>query len=193
MPKVVDADARRSELIDAVAGQITKVGMDGVTMREVARAAGWTTGAVSHYFTDKRELVMATFHARADASRARIEAAVDAGANRLDALVDGSLAIDDERRADWRVFLAFWGAAIGNPELTKAQRERHRGFDRILVRAVREEQAAGHIRSELDATREARRLVALLDGIAVQALFQPGHWPPAEQRRCVADHLATLR
>jgi len=49
------------------------------------------------------------------------------------------------------------------------------------------------VRADLDPAHEARRLVAVLDGIAVQAIFRPDRWPPAEQLQVVEEHLATLR
>ena len=193
MPKVVDSEQRRAELTRVTAGEIARVGLDGVTLREIARAGGWTTGIVSHYFVDKRDLLLATFRSRADAARDRIDVSLAGGASMLDAIVDSALPLDEEGALNWKVWLAFWGAAVGDPELSAAQQDRHRSFHRAIAQALAAEQAAGRLRQELDVDHEARRLVAVLDGIAVQAVFEPQCWPAAVQRRVVAEHVATLR
>ncbi len=193
MPRVVDADKRRAELVELTAGEIARAGLERLTLRGLARAGGWTTGTVTHYFVDKRDLLIATFHSRADAARRRSELLIAAGANALDAIVDSVLPVDEERLADWNVWLAFWGAAIGDDELTAIQHERQRSFMDTIARALEIERGEGRLRADIDLAREARHLVALLDGVALQAAFQPDTWPPVEQRRVIAAHLATLR
>ena len=192
MPKVVDVEQRRAQLTRAVAVQIARAGMDGVTLREVARTAGWTTGAVAHYFTDKRELLLATYQSRADLIRDDVAASVASGLTALEALIEHSLPLDEERHTNWQVFLAFTGAAIGDPELTSAHQVRSRSFHASVGEALRSEVDGGRLPAGLDLAHEARRLVALLNGVAVQAVFDPSTWTAAEQRRVVAEHLSTL-
>jgi AcrR family transcriptional regulator len=193
MPRIIDADKRRAELVELTAGEIARAGLERLTLRGLARAGGWTTGIVTHYFVDKRDLLIATFHSRADAARRRSELQMAAGAGALEAIVESVLPVDEERLANWKVWLAFWGAAIGDEELTAVQLERHRSFMDTVVRALDTERREGRLRADLDIAREARHLVALLDGVALQAAFQPDTWPPVEQRQIVAAHLATLR
>jgi AcrR family transcriptional regulator len=192
MPKVVDSAQRRAELTEVTASEIARVGLDGITLRDIARAGGWTTGIVNHYFTDKRDLLLATFRSRADAARQAVERRLAEGATPLEAIIESALPLDEEGTLNWRVWLAFWGAAVGDDELTDAQQARHHTFHASISAALRAEQAAGRLLADLDAEHEARRLVAVLDGIAVQAVFDPEHWPPATQRRIVGEHLATL-
>jgi len=71
MPKVVNADQRRVELADAAARVIARNGIDGASLREVAAEAGWTTGALVHYFANKRELLAFTLQASLDQRRSR--------------------------------------------------------------------------------------------------------------------------
>ncbi len=192
MPRIVDHAQRRSELVEVTAREIARVGLDGVRLREVGERAGWTTGAVSHYFTDKRALLLATFRSRRLVASRSIEAALAAGATELEAIVEAVLPVDDERTLNWKVWLAFWGAAVGDDELAAEQRRRYDEFCTSLRSAVRAEQRAGRLPAHLRPADEARRLAALLDGIAVQAVFAPTLWPPATQRRFVADHLTAL-
>jgi AcrR family transcriptional regulator len=193
MPRVVDAEQRRAELVELTAAEIARDGLEQLTLRGLARAGGWTTGIVTHYFVDKRDLLIETFRSRADAARRRVEVARAAGATALEAIIDSALPLDGERLANWKVWLAFWGAAVGDDELTAVQLERHRSFVDTIERALEAERSARRLRVDVDIAYEARRLVALLDGVAVQAVFQPDRWPPEEQRRMIDDHLTPLR
>ena len=192
MPRVVDPEQRRAELVEVTAAEIARVGLDQLTLRGIARAGGWTTGMVSHYFVDKRELLIETFRSRANAARARIDRAQADGQSGLRAVVASALPLDDELLAGWKVFLAFWGAAVGDAELTTIHVERHRSFTKAVEQAMRAEQEADRFRPDLDLEQEANRLVALLDGVALQAIFQPDRWSPEEQLRVIDEHLAPL-
>lgn len=193
MPKVVDAEQRRAELVDLTARQIARLGLERVTLREVARAGGWSTGIVSHYFSDKRDLLLATFRSRAEHAGNLARDLVDQGYAPLDAFVDAVLPLDDERLLNWQVWLAFWGSAIGDEELSAAQQSRHDSFQQDLMAALATERTQGRLRPDVDLEHEALRLIMVLDGIALQAVFSPDHWPEAAQRRMVTEHLATLR
>ena len=57
MPKIVNHEARREELVEATWRVIARAGMVGATMREIAREAGVSTGILAHYFTDKEDLL----------------------------------------------------------------------------------------------------------------------------------------
>jgi len=57
MPLIVDHDARRREVGAIAARLIATSGLEGVTVRDVARIAGFSTAVVSHYFDNKRALL----------------------------------------------------------------------------------------------------------------------------------------
>jgi len=178
MPKVVDIDERRHELAAAAAQLIARDGVGAATMRGVAAEAGWTTGALTHYFADKRELLLFTF---CD-SLARRHAARDARETiaPLDALVrslEGALPVDEERRRHWMVTIAFCAQAAGDDELSTAQRDAYRAFRAHIAGLV---DAAG-IANGAAAEARAEQLIAVADGIALQALFAPGDWPQRRQ------------
>lgn len=193
MPRVVDAEQRRRELIDLTAREIARSGLDHVTLREVARAGGWSTGIVSHYFSDKRELLLATFRSRAEHAGSLARQLVQQGYAPLDAFVAAVLPLDDERLLNWQVWLAFWGAAVGDADLSAAQRDRHDSFQRDLMTALSEERNRGRLRPDADLEHEALRLIMVVDGIALQVVFSPDRWPAQAQRRMVAEHLEGLR
>ena len=189
MPKFVDIDERRAELAAAAAQLIARSGLGAATMRDVAAEAGWTTGALTHYFSDKRELLLFTFRS----SLAQRHAARDARERMApkDALVrslEGALPLDDERRRHWMVTVAFCAQAAGDEELSRAQRDAYRDFrDRIAELVGR----FGPVSLE-EATARAEHLIAVADGIAVQALFDPTGWPADRQLSRLHDAIEPL-
>jgi len=190
MPKIVDPDQRRTAVICACTRQIAKGGLANVTLRSVARAGGWTTGMVNHYFADKDDLLRATYKARADRARSFLDGLVANGATLLEAAVETGLPVDDDRALDWRVFLAYMGEALGDRHLAGLHQRRTARFLATLTGAIEVEQAAGRFSAAADASAEAGTLLAVLDGIAVLAAFDRRGWPPDRQRRVVAEHLA---
>ena len=51
--------------------------VDAVTVRDVAASVGMSTAIVSHYFRDKRELLLFTFGAAAESARTRLNAVLE--------------------------------------------------------------------------------------------------------------------
>ncbi|MBM4367754.1 MAG: TetR/AcrR family transcriptional regulator [Deltaproteobacteria bacterium] len=59
MPRVVDAAAERDGILDRCLLPFARDGYGLVRMRDVARAAGVSTGKLYHYFPDKRSIAVA--------------------------------------------------------------------------------------------------------------------------------------
>jgi AcrR family transcriptional regulator len=178
MPKVVDPDQRRSELADAAARVIARSGIDGASLREVAAEAGWTTGALVHYFANKKELLAFTLQASLERRRSRDRASMSP-AEALRVTLRSALPTTPETTLHWIVTLAFAAQASADADLAVIQREAYLDF-RATVTAL----VAGESGPRDEAEREAERLIALVNGIALQALFAPDLW--TEQRQLAA-------
>jgi len=190
MPKVVDADERRADITDAAARLIARAGVGAATLRDVAAEAGWTTGAITHYFEDKRELLLRTFEASLEHRKSvRVQREADTPAvDSLRTSLEGALPLDVERRRHWMVTVAFCSVAAGDEELAQAQRDAYREFRDHIAELVVEAKLADPKR----AAGLAERLIASADGIAIQALFDPQHWTAQRQRDTLAAAIAFL-
>ncbi len=189
MPKVVDVELRRAELAHAAARLIARSGIEAATMREVAAEAGLTTGALTHYFADKHELLLTTFQASLARRRSqRPPAAGTPPEALLLASLEGALPVDDDRWMHWMVTIACCSQAAGDPELADAQSQAYAEFAGYIGDLAR---ACG-LAQRSDAAEVAATLIAVADGIAVQALFHPGGWPAERQRAVLHSMLATL-
>ncbi|MEO1057365.1 MAG: TetR family transcriptional regulator C-terminal domain-containing protein [Actinomycetota bacterium] len=181
MPKVVDHEQRRAELVDAAIDAIADVGLERVTLREIAQRVGATTGTIGHYFRDKDELLVATLHHLAELLAQPDSTAV----NFTHARLGLHLPIDEASRRHWRVWLAYCGAAPSSPTLLAAY---HEFYARI------EQSVADHLERNGvdDATEIAGAIVAAVDGIGLCASVAPELWPVERQQRTLHRLLDNL-
>jgi AcrR family transcriptional regulator len=195
MPKVVDHEARRAELAEAVWRLASREGLEALTVRRVAAEAGWSTGALVHYFRDKEELVLFAFETVADRAGRRIARAAERITDPLEltrAMLAEMLPLDPERQAEVRVWFAFLGLALTRPTLARAQRDAYRTCRGFLADTLATAQAEGRVEPEMDSSREAAALVALVDGLAVQAAFEPRSLGAKRMKEIVDASLARL-
>ncbi len=192
MPIVVDHDERRHYIASVVERVIAKQGMDAVTIRNVAREAGFRSTLISHYFRDKKEMLTFTL----DSIRMRAAVRVDRefeDQHDLAACLDTLLPTSDERLSDWQAWFGFWEKATFDPDLAAVRQAvidaTHDTLRRLLERA----RDRGDLPRELDCEFHARRLQVVFNGISAQVVMRPDGWPPAAQRSLVAVEIELMR
>lgn len=194
MPKLVDHEERRRELGEAVWRVIRSRGVDSASIRTVAREAGWSPGALRHYFTSQSELLTFAMQMVVERIEARLSALEPAADPRraVEQRLHELLPLDEERRAENEVWLAFAARALVDPQL----RARHEEVDEELRRAARatleELGSAGRLRPGLELDLEAERLHGLLDGLALHTAMRPNRMSPEVIRSVLARHLDSL-
>ncbi len=187
VPKIVDHDERRERIAEAAWRVIEREGPEGANLRRIAREAGHTTGVVTHYFRDKRELMAFAFGLVVERSTSRMAgAAAEAG-------VTGALAqllpLDEERRRETTVWLALMGASLADPDLAVELRRRYRRAREATLPVFREALAEAQAGDPDDVADE---LLAAVDGITVDALTDPERFPPDRQMALLRRALARL-
>ncbi|WP_066933986.1 TetR/AcrR family transcriptional regulator [Streptomyces sp. NBRC 110611] len=214
MPKIVDPQARRRAVAEAVLRVVRREGVEGASLRNVAAEAGLAVGSVRHYFSDHDEVMifaMKELNARieyrvgghaerllaaaADNGDSADDVAAAAGERRTRAeeLLAEFLPLDDERREEGMLWQAFTTAARTRPELRPHAVELESGMRVLLTRMLRGGQEAGSLPEDLDLELETLRLSALLDGLTFQATLEPDRVTPELLRRVLHRHLETLR
>lgn len=188
MPKVVDHEERRGAIARAACEVIGAAGLNGTTVRDIAAAAGCTTGMVMHYFQSKEEVLLAALTTATEAVRDRMLARLDDPATALSDLLCECLPMDDRRRLEWRVWIAFWDSAVHDPRLAAEQRARYRTWREALQVILL---SMGHRPGRrLDEVAEA--VMTVIDGVGIQAMFDEERWPPARQERYLRAQLEHL-
>lgn len=175
MPKIVDHEQRRAELADAVLDVIARDGIKAVTQRAVARAAGWSTGVLNHYFASHHDLLVGALRRAAEIQgRTFKQLRGDSSLTpmqRLHRLVESVLPLDARRVAMTRIFLVFSAEAVSSPEAREEVADYLHNWRRVVQRVIAEAQEAGELASSLDPAALAAELVALSDGLAMHAIL----------------------
>jgi AcrR family transcriptional regulator len=190
VPKVVDHEQRRRELAEAVWRVIRSNGVDGASVRTVAQEAGWSAGALRHYFRTQSELLDFAIELAAERIRQRVAALqlADDPRRAVEQLLSELLPLDDERRAENEVWLGFTTRALIDPQL----RERYAEIDDALRAAsLRAIEMLG-LPAGRERTLEAERLHAVLDGLALHAAMRPERLPPRRILAVLRRHLDEL-
>ncbi|MGY4540121.1 AcrR family transcriptional regulator [Arthrobacter sp. UYNi723] len=201
MPKIVDAEARRAEIVEAVFRIIAVDGLERASLREVADEAGLAVGSVRHYFAGSEELLSHSFAAVVDRITGRLTAALPAMAatkpgtgphrDAVLTLLSEFLPLDEERAVDACVWMAFKNAARIRPFLAAEADRSHREVAAVVgqvITALVPDDGDG----QQSLAVEAERLLATLDGLCMHALLQPA-WMTAQMCHDVLDrHLKSL-
>ncbi|RWZ52796.1 TetR family transcriptional regulator [Labedella phragmitis] len=195
MPKIVDHDERRATVLEATWRVISQQGLEAATVREIAKAAGVSNGALAHYFTNKDDVLI-------QAHKLAYQRVYDRVAERaagldtfelLSEMLHEAMPLDDERRTEALIDLSYMGRAITNPALAEVRADSMvvaRGWWTDGLTAARD---AGALRADLDITLTVNELLVLIDGISVQAVLYPENMRPDVQRSLVDAFLARIR
>ena len=192
MPKSVDPGEKRAELVAASWDVIAAEGLKGATLRRVAAEAGCTTGALTHYFSDRRSLLVGALRAAHFQAGARMREASRRSADpleQLEAILLEALPLDAARLREWRVWLAFWAEAMNDAELAKENARRYTEWRALLLEVV-----APLRQDAATAEREVDDLIALVDGLGLRITRESANGAQANDstRDCQAQLLRQL-
>ena len=195
MPRVVDHTARRAALTGALWRVVRQAGIQAVSVRAVAAEAGTSPSSLRHYFTTTDELWGFALTAVTERVEARLRAQWSelVGRHGARTILEQFLPLDDDRRTEIEVYLAFIGRAHTDPALRAIRDDADLRALAGLRYALDLLAAAGEVGADRDLETETGRIYALLDGLAMHGALMPDRYPPAQQRQILAAHLAELR
>lgn len=194
MPKIVDHQKRKEQIAEAVWRVICRSGMDSVSVRTVASEAGMSLGSLRHYFSSQSELFAFSMRLVSERANRRIAELKTTGNPRRDIemVIAELLPLDEVRRTEAKVWLAFAGKSVSDPDILALNREVHEqlyaGIKGMLTRLAERGLAAPGIDPDL----ETKRLHALVDGLVVHHASFPEQITAEEMVRIVARHLDGL-
>ena len=149
----------------AVAVQVfNERGYDGTSMEDLSQRLGIAKAAIYHHVSGKEELLRLALDRAldglsgvADAARDSQEPAID----RLERLVRGSVAVLHEELPYVTLLLRL----RGNTAVERAALVRRRAFDRLVADLVKQAEADGDIRPDVDPQVTARLLFGLVNSV----------------------------
>ncbi|MDF3831599.1 TetR/AcrR family transcriptional regulator [Cupriavidus basilensis] len=184
-------ERKRIEVLEATWRAILRVGLENVTIREIAAEMGATTGAVVHYFRTKDEVLIYALDHLISGLVAEVESRLNGvtGIARLETILYASLPLDEEGETGWRIWLAFLKASVGSEMLSVEHKRRYAFMRDSLAGELVALQKQKLIRGSLDLAMEADAMVALVDGLGVGRVIDPDRFAPAQQRMLVKRHI----
>ncbi|GAA4911658.1 AcrR family transcriptional regulator [Nonomuraea thailandensis] len=175
MPKIVDHDERRREVLSAASRVIVRDGIDAATTRAIAKEAGYSNGVLAHYFADKDEILLSALRQSHRRIRGRLTGKV-AGMTGLAALREvllDNLPLDDERAGETRLEVSFWSRSLAAERLAEVQRAEAGELRAAVRELLGQAREAGELAGDDDLDDVTERLLALVDGLSLHLLLYP--------------------
>lgn len=176
MPKIVDHDQRRRELVAATLRIIVRQGLAGATMRDIATEAGFANGALKSYFASKSDLLAATYLDVFEATNRRVEESTThlRGLAALRAFAHEVLPVTPGLHDEARVVLAFFAEAAQSPVHAATTRETMESWRAWIRGWLRQAQDDGELDAEVAVPSEADVLLTYLLGSQTTAIIGGG-------------------
>lgn len=194
MPKIVDHDQRRLELVGATWRIIARLGIEGATMREIALEAGFANGALKPYFASKDTLLTFAFGHVFNRTNERI-AKVTSGVTGLPALrafCCEVLPLDEERIQEARIVIPFWQKALTDSGKAALHASSMGQWHSQIQEFVGEARAVGDIRQSISDEVIADHLLNMLLGAQIAAALTPAGQGSEQLTRQLDDYLGLL-
>lgn len=175
MPKLIDHDQRRREIIGVAKDLIIRGGFEAATMRSIVAAAGFANGALKRYFPSKDSIVAATFQSVLAEMNERIDD-IDPTLSpevSLRRYVEAALPLDAHRIASARVLLALWEYSVSNEELAELYRAHLTTWRARLAAHIAEVRGRGEAEDAAEVVTLANEIVSVSIGANVTSLMFP--------------------
>ncbi|WJQ80834.1 TetR/AcrR family transcriptional regulator [Brevibacillus brevis] len=193
MPKIIDHEKRREQIAEATWRVIVEQGMEGATVRGIAKEAGISLGALRHYFATQDELLMYAMQLVKERATARIaEIAANeewAPKERVTKIFLELLPTNQEKMVEMEVWFAFTVYFRHKREGFDAQ---HDGIYASVRKLLDSADQMNLLRKGLDKEMETEKLYAVIDGLALHAYLEPQRVDGERITKVLEHHLASL-
>ena len=195
MPKLVDREQRRQEILEVTWRLMASRGADAATMREIAREAGYANGALAPYFSSKDQLVEAAYVYVFTRTNERIRAAVEGkrGVAALRAFLVEVLPTTELTRLEARIVLPFWNRTVTDERLARLNDAAMRQWRHELGALLIQGRDDGDVTVGTPDDVLVDQLLATALGLQVLALLPEAPTSPGVQLGILDAVLAALR
>jgi AcrR family transcriptional regulator len=193
MPKKVSHHERRTLIAEALVRVAAERGLEEVSLRHVAAEAGVTSGMVQHYFRTKDEMMTFALEVIRERNESRVTKAMESLGDSptprdlVRTMLRELLPLDEPRRTDGRVALAFLAYTAVRPAAAAKLHDDTAEFVAVIAEQIRAAQATGHADTDIDPTHAAVGLLAVMEGLGVYLLG--GHYKPDTALAALDAHL----
>ena len=193
MPKIVDHTKRREEIALVACQVVADRGFEQATVARIARAAGYTTGMVAHYYESKQAMILAALRLILIRIEERLTRERDSGEANLLSVLSEALAVDAGRFTECAFWMAFWGQVSTDKRLKRLNAWVHREYMRLFARCFAEHWPEGSTWPPATRDHVLRSVVTFINGLTAGAVTSPRDWPAAVQLKQLELQLDLLR
>ncbi|BBH67388.1 TetR family transcriptional regulator [Actinoplanes sp. OR16] len=145
MPKIVDHDQRRSEIVEAYLTVVARDGLPAATSRAVAAELGVGTGALWHYFDGFDAVAAGAYQRISELATERIVAGTAhlRGLDAFDVMLREILPLEKRTVDEAYVVVGFWGRLAANKRIAETQTDVVEEWREMLRRHLEEAIADG--------------------------------------------------
>jgi AcrR family transcriptional regulator len=161
-----------TSIADAAIRVVARQGLDRLSVRNVARQAGVAPGTVQHHYRTRAQLLDAALARVVERQVRRVDegGGDDSGIRALRFGLRALLPVDEPRREEAIVWIAFAAAAAATPSLAR----RHRAVVELTRQrigyVIELGQEQGEVPASIDPARAAVEIAAFVDGLLVHAI-----------------------
>jgi AcrR family transcriptional regulator len=162
----------RKHVLGTVYDLISEHGIENLSMRQVAQAAGLSTGTITYHFGSKERLLIAALE-NAYELPADWEEYRGSPAAQLRRLLMGYVCRPGGDRF-WRFWINYLATSTRDSEMLAHQQQRYERRGRFWAQLIRDGIAAGEFSDQHDPDLKADELLVLAHGLLIQQLIDPG-------------------
>jgi AcrR family transcriptional regulator len=186
--------SRRRIVAEAALRVISRDGMEGASMRAIAHEIGQSTGVLTHYFRDKESLVLFTISAVTESVTETLTPLFKTAVTPELFTSAFEKMVDSEEITDvyWRAWLALTTASMRGGAVHAQQSRSYENYRKAIADLLIRLKTDGWLRSDLDVTECAMKLVAFIDGIGIQSIISPETLGPSKRAAAVRSYCDDL-
>ncbi len=166
---------RRERILQAMAQCVVEEGIQGASLRKVAKRANATTGMITHYYRSKDDLIVEALKAAGARFRQSLATAgIKPGINRLQKRFELRMASQKtDGVPSWKYWLEYWAAATRSEDLRKHHVEMSRAGTASMTEDVEQAIADGDAKQSMDPNLAAGITHALYYGLGILTTLDP--------------------
>ncbi|MDE2304068.1 MAG: TetR/AcrR family transcriptional regulator [Gammaproteobacteria bacterium] len=193
MPKIVDHAERREQIAQVTCQVVATHGFEHATVARIAKAAGYTTGMIAHYYDSKQQIILASLRLMLTRIEDRLTRRHSSGAPDLSGVLAELLPLDAQRFTECAFWMAFWAQVPADRKLRRLNGWVHREYMRLYARCFAAHWPASKSWPKPVRDTVLRSVVTLINGVTASAVTSPADWPATAQLAQLRLQLDLLR
>lgn len=192
MPKLIDLTERKQLIAQATWKIMLQQGIEDISVRNIAKEAGLSLGALRYYFSSQEELMLFAEALAFDRLTDKTSEIFQEELSPLEKIINVLMVFlpsKDELETEAKVRLIFkLHGAHKKKEYREQQDVALQAIKNIMSNLI----LLNLLKKGLDVPLETDRLINLLDGMVLDIIVRPDHLTKEQQRKMVVYHLNTI-